>query len=136
MIPKDQLHIKVQIQQSTMRKYKKTSDTPLNRTDVVTFKLTMIHIQYLTLMYLFIFHSHLQNAQNHRQQTALFIYTSFFITFFFLFMVSRIVTLQFLQHSTMTKVINSLLHLINGNAILSTKASGPRVLEYTQMLAV
>lgn len=45
--------------------------------------------------------------------------------------------LQFLQHSTMTKVINSLLHLINGNAILLTKASRLRVvLEYTQMLAV
>lgn len=35
--------------------------------------------------------------------------------------------LQFLRHSTMTKVINSLLHLINGNAILLTKASRLRV---------
>lgn len=35
--------------------------------------------------------------------------------------------LQSLQHSTMTNVIDSLLHLINGNAILLTKASGPSV---------
>lgn len=35
--------------------------------------------------------------------------------------------LEVLQHSTMTKVINSLLRLINGNAILLTKASRLRV---------
>lgn len=109
----------------------------LNRTDVVTFRLTMIHNRYLTLMYLLIFHSHLQNTQNQRQHTSLFIYTSFFFSFFnnfcFLFMVPQTVAiltndqLQFLRHSTMTKVINSLLHLINGNAILLTKASRLRV---------
>lgn len=93
----------------------------------------MIHNRYLTLMYLLIFHSHLQNTQNQRQHTALSIYTSFFITFVFIFMIPQTVSiltnnqLQFLQHSTMTKVINSLLHLINGNAILLTKASRPRV---------
>lgn len=45
----------------------------------------MIHNQYLTLMYLLIFHSHLQNTQNQRQHTALFIYTFsfFFFTPFF-----------------------------------------------------
>lgn len=116
-----------------MTKYKKKSHTPLNRTDVVTFRLTMIHNRYLTLMYLLIFHSHLQNTQikdniQHCSFTLLF-----FITFFFIFMVPQTVSiltnnqLQFLQHSTMTKVINSLLHLINGNAILLTKASRLRV---------
>lgn len=119
-------------QKSTMRKYKKKSHTPLNRTDAVTFRLTMIHNRYLTLMYSLIFHSHLQNTQNQRQHTSLFIYTSFFYNFF-LVMVPQTVSiltnnqLQFLQHSTMTKVINSLLHLINGNAILLTKASRLRV---------
>lgn len=115
-----------------MRKYKKKkSHTPFNRTDVVTFRLTMIHNWYLTLMYLLIFHSHLQNTQNQRQHTALFIYTSFFYTFFYIHgSTNSFYTynqLQFLQHSTMTKVINSLLHLINGNAILLTKASRLRV---------
>lgn len=42
----------------------------------------MIHNRYLTLMYLPIFHSHLQNTQNQRQHTSLFIYTSFFYNFF------------------------------------------------------
>lgn len=74
-------------QKSTMRKYKKKSHTPWNRTDVVTFRLTMIHNRYLTLMYLLLVHSHLQNTQNQRQHTSLFIYTSFvyiyiYITFF------------------------------------------------------
>lgn len=57
----------------------------LNRTDVVTFRLTMIHNRYLTLMYLLIFHSHLQNTQNQRQHTSLFIYTSFFSHFLITF---------------------------------------------------
>lgn len=43
----------------------------------------MIHNRYLTLMYLLIFHSHLQNTQNQRQHTALSIYTSFFYNFCF-----------------------------------------------------
>lgn len=89
----------------------------------------MIHNRYLTLMYLLIFHSHLQNTQTQRQHTALSIYTSFFLIFMIPQTVSILTNnrLQFLQHSTMTKVITSLLHLINGNAILLTKASRSRV---------
>lgn len=41
----------------------------------------MIHKRYLTLMYLLISHSHLQNTQNQRQHTEFFIYT-FFSNFF------------------------------------------------------
>lgn len=98
-------------QKPTMPKHKKKSHTPFNRTDVVTFRLTMIHNWYLTFKYLLIFHSHLQNAQNQRQHTSLFIYTSFYSFFKYIFMVPQTVSiltnnqLQFLQHSTMTKVI-------------------------------
>lgn len=46
-----------------MRKYKKKkSHTPLNRNDAAIFTLIMIYNWYLTLMYLLVFHSHLQNT--------------------------------------------------------------------------
>lgn len=115
-----------------MRKYKKRSHTPLNRTDVVTLGLIMIHNQYLTLMYLLIFLPHFYKIHKIKDNIHHCSFTLFCITFF-IFMVPQTVSiltnnqLQFLQHSTMTKVINSLLHLINGNAILLTRASRLRV---------
>lgn len=80
---------------------------------------------------------HLQNTQTQRQHTSLFIFVSFHFLYIFIcgFTVSVLTNnqLQFLQHNSKTKVINSLLHLINGNAIL-TKAS--RLREFTSVLAV
>lgn len=89
----------------------------------------------LTLMYLLILYCHLQNTQNQRQHTSFFSFTlDFFLYLYmylyalFLFMVPQTVPmltnnqLQVLQHSTMTKVINSLLRLINGQRNLIDKS--------------
>lgn len=65
-----------------MRKYKKKSHTPLNRTDVVTFRLTMIHNWYLTLMYLLISFSFTKCTKS--KTTYIIVHLHFFFyTFFF-----------------------------------------------------